>query len=296
MICILLYNKKLRLGVKLDKKKLAEEVESFQETQLNKEYENLTFTVILIQPETKGNIGSVARVMKNFNFSKLIVFNPTDSVEAIRSHESQGFAMHGKDILLNSEIINIENQKNHISELKEFLKKFDLVLATTAKGSRHTNIKRIAVFPEDFSLPISENPLNIAILFGKESRGLTNDEIRLADINIRIPASDEYPTLNLSHACGIILYEIFKKLNILNIGRGRHPVILADKKDRSLLYEFVDKIAKKVKIRTYKEENLYDSFKNVFERAFMTKRELSLITGLFSKIHGIINDMDIYSN
>ncbi|MFW9825973.1 MAG: RNA methyltransferase, partial [Candidatus Thorarchaeota archaeon] len=225
----------------MDKKKLAEEVELFQETQLNKEYENLTFTIILIQPETIGNIGSVARVMKNFNFSKLIVFNPVNPVEIIQSYEAQGFAMHGKDILLNSEIIIVKNQKNYMNELTELLKKFDLVLATTAKGSRHTNIKRIPIFPEDLSFPISEKPLDIAILFGKESRGLTNDEIGLADITLRIPASDEYSTLNLSHACGILLYEFFKKLYIINIGRGKHPILLADRDDRCILYEFIDK-------------------------------------------------------
>jgi TrmH family RNA methyltransferase len=289
-------NKKLRLGVHLDKKKKGKELEAFQETQLTEEYKNLSFTVVLVQPETAGNIGSVARVMRNFNFNRLVVFNPIVTVESILSYETQGFAMHGKEILLNSEIIDVKNQENHIDELKYYLKKFDLVLATTAKGSRNTNIKRVAVFPEDFSIPISENPLNIAILFGKESRGLTNEEIRLADVNLRIPTSDEYSSLNLSHACGIILYEIFKKIYSINIGRGKHPILLADKDDRRILYDFLDRIIKKVKIRTYKEENVDDSFKNVFERAFMTKKELSLITGLFSKIHGIIKNLDIYGD
>ncbi len=291
---MILYHKKLKLGVNLDKKKLGKEINEFQETHLIEEYKNLSFTVVLIRPETVGNIGSIARIMKNFNFDKLIILNPMESVETILSYESQGFAMHGKDILLNSEIIIVKNQENHLEELKKLLSRFNLVLATTAKGIRNTNIKRVSVFPEDFNLPISEEPLKIAILFGKESRGLTNEEIRLSDIKLRIPTSDEYPTLNLSHACGIILYEIFKKLYILNIGRGKHPTLVANKDDRRILYSFIDKIIKKVKIRTYKKENMYDSFKNVFERAFMTKKELSLITGLFSKIYGIIKDIEIF--
>ena len=50
----------------MDKKKLARDVDSFKETTRSREYQNLSFTVILIQPETVGNVGSVARVMKNY--------------------------------------------------------------------------------------------------------------------------------------------------------------------------------------------------------------------------------------
>ena len=145
-------------------------------------------------------------------------------------------------------------------------------------------------------IPAPEKSMNIAILFGKESRGLTNEEISLADILIRIPTSNEYPTMNLSHACGIILYEIFKKITIVNIGRGKHPVLLADREDRILLYEFIDKLIQKLKIRTYKEENVIHAFKNIFERSLMSKKELSLITGLFSKLDSIFNDIDLYES
>jgi len=199
-------------------------------------------------------------------------------------------------MLSNAEIITIENQEDHIAEFKKYINKFDLVIATTAKGKRYTNIRRLAIFPDDLELPVSENPLNIAILFGKESRGLTNEEISLADILIRIPTGDTYPTLNLSHACGILLYEIFKKINIINIGRGKKPVLLADKEDRRLLYSFIKSIIKKLNVRQYKEENMFFSFKNIFERSFMSKKELSLTTGFFSKIDSILNNIDIYEN
>lgn len=278
----------------LNKKKIHRELDSFQETKINEKYEKISFTVILVQPEHSGNIGSIARVMKNFNFKNLTIFNPIEAVDKIFSHETNGFAMHGKDILSNAEVITVKNQEQHVNELKNFLKPYDLIIASTAKGKHYTNIKRLAIFPEELTIPAPEKPMNIAILFGKESRGLTNEEISLADILIRIPTSNDYPTLNLSHACGILLYEIFKKITILNIGRGKHPVLLADREDRLLLYEFIDSLIKKLKIRTYKEENVYHSFKNVFERSIMSKKELSLITGLFSKLGSIVNDVNPY--
>ncbi len=278
----------------MNMEKISKELKSFKETQRNDLYKNLNFTVILVSPEHSGNIGSVARIMKNFNFKKLICFNPIESLERIKSHETNGFAMHGKEILSNAEIITIKNQDDHITEFKNYIDKFDLVIATTAKGKRYTNIRRLAIFPDDLVLPVSKNPLNIAILFGKESRGLTNEEISLADILIRIPTGDIYPTLNLSHACGIILYEIFKKINIINIGRGEKPVLLADKGDRQLLYSYIENIIKKLNVRQYKEDNMFFAFKNIFERSIMSKKELRLTIGVFSKLNSILDNIDLY--
>jgi len=278
----------------MDKKRTKNELNSFQETKLEGKYKNISFTIILVRPEHAGNIGSIARVMKNFNFEKLVIFNPLEKIELIKSYESQGFAMHGKDILLNAEIFEVQNKEQHITELTGFLKKFDLIIGTTARGMRNTNIRRLAIFPDDLIIPVSEKPLNIAILFGRESRGLTNEEISCADIILRIPASNEYSALNLSHACGIILYEIFKKINILNIGRGDHPVLLADKEDRKFLFSFINNLIEKLKIRDYKEENVLFAFKNVFERALISKKELSLILGLFSKIDSVLKNMKLF--
>ena len=231
--------------------------------------------------------------MENFNFKKLIIFNPIEEIEKIVSYETQGFAMHGEDILFNAEVISIQNQEDHLPILKNYLKKFDLIIATTAKGESYFNIRRLAIFPEDLRFPKSKTPLKVGILFGKESRGLTNKEINFADILIRIPTGPNYPTLNISHACGIVLYEIFKKINILTIGRGQHPVLYADKEDRLTLYKFIDNLIEKLKIRSHKKENVFFAFKNVFERAFMSKKELSLITGLISKVDSILSDLSL---
>lgn len=280
----------------MNKKENKREITVFQETQRLQQYENLSFTVVLVQPEHSGNIGAVARVMENFNFKKLVIFNPTEKVEKILSYETQGFAMHGKDILFNAEIIEVKNQENHFSKFEAFIKRFDYVIATTARGKRNSNIKRLAIFPEYLDLPISVKPLNIAILFGKESRGLSNEEIRFADIILRIPANNDYSALNLSHACGIVLYELFKKIYILNIGRGKNPVLIADKGDRLILLDIIKDIIEKLKIRSHKKENVYLAFKNVFGRSLISKKELSLTLGLFSKVNSILKNKNLYEN
>lgn len=280
----------------MSKKWIKNETESFQKTQRTQKYENLSFKIVLVQPEHSGNIGSIARVMENFNFKKLIIFNPIESVDKILNYETQGFAMHGKDILINAEIVEVKNQDDHLSEFQNILKRFDYIVATTARGKRYSNIRRLAIFPEDLTFPISVKPLNIAILFGKESRGLTNEEISFADILLRIPTNSEYSALNLSHACGIILYEIFKKINIIHIGRGTKPVLFADKEDRLVLLNIIRKIIDKLKIRSYKKENVYFAFRNIFGRSFMSKKELSLSLGLFSKVNALLEKKRLYEN
>jgi TrmH family RNA methyltransferase len=278
----------------MNKKHLRKEIAEFQQTQKAPEYRNLDFTVVLVQPEHAGNIGSIARIMKNFNFDKLTIFNPIERALTIRGHHTQGFAMHGVDILLNAEIFELESQEEHINKLKSFIQKFDLVIASTAKGMHYKNIRRLATFPKDLQLPISENPMKIALMFGKESRGLTNDEIELADIVIRIPSSDEYPTLNLSHACGIILYEIYDKTYNISLGRGFKPVLLANKKDKQILYKMVGDTIKNLRIRTYTSQNIVFAFKNIFERAYVSKKELNLILGVFSKLNSLFKKRKIY--
>jgi TrmH family RNA methyltransferase len=278
----------------LNKKKLKRDLDSYQETQRAEDYKDLTFTVVLVQPEHAANIGSIARIMANFDFEKLVIFNPIERTENIFSYEAHGFAMHGKDILLKTQIIEVEEQENHLSEFKTYLNQFDLVLATTAKGKSYTNIKRLAIFPEDLVIPSSLKPLKIAILFGRESRGLTNDEISLVDILLRIPTGANYPTLNVSHACGIILYEVFKKINRLTVGRGKKPVLFANREDRQTLYKLVNSVLEKLKIRPHKKENIYFAFRNIFERTFMSRKELSLISGVFSKIYRFIDGLHLF--
>ncbi|MFW9988091.1 MAG: RNA methyltransferase [Candidatus Odinarchaeota archaeon] len=280
----------------MNKKKIKYELKNFQETHIINEFKNISFTIILVQPENAGNIGAIARVMKNFNFKNLIIFNPIERVDNILSYETQGFAMHGKDILFNARIIELNNQDNHLSELKNLVEGFDYIIATTARGKNYSNIRRLALFPENLDIPTSEKPLNIAILFGKESRGLTNEEISFADIILRIPTNTHYSALNLSHACGIILYEIFKKINFITIGRGENPVLLADKKDRQILYKMIKNIIDSLKIRSYKEENVFFAFRNIFGRSMISTKELSLILGLFSKVNSVLENLNLYQN
>ncbi len=93
------------------------------------------FSVVLIEPKYQGNIGSVARVMKNFGFSELVLVNPPDM-----GKEAIAMAMHGRDVLENAKIIR---------DFEEVKDRFDFLIATSAVVASDSNSKRTPVIPEE---------------------------------------------------------------------------------------------------------------------------------------------------
>ena len=150
------------------------------------------FTVVLVEPESDGNIGFVARVMKNFGVRDLVLVNPkaplTDDVKA--------YSMHGYDVY----------ERCRKVESVDCLSKFDVVVGFSAKVGCGSGLLRHPVALKELSGVISAK--NAALVFGRESSGLSNDELRMCDIVSTIPALPEYPTMNISHAVCVVLYEL----------------------------------------------------------------------------------------
>ena len=90
------------------------------------------------------------------------------------------------------------------------------------------------------------------------------------------------------------MYEFFRKIHSIQLGRGINPVLLADKEDRILLYDTISQVIKSLKIRTHKKERVLLSFKNIFERSLISKKELSLVFGVFSKIKNLLKKLNLY--
>ena len=154
-------------------------------------------SIILIEPKTGGNVGAIARAMKNFNLTDLVLINPKCKISSL---ETKKRAKHAQDIIQKAKIKNIS-----------YLKKFHTLIGTTAKLGTDYNIQRSPITPEQLAEKINVNQ-KIGIIFGRESSGLTNEEISLCDFVVSIQSSKIYPVMNLSHAATIIFYELFKRL------------------------------------------------------------------------------------
>jgi TrmH family RNA methyltransferase len=232
-------------------------------------FKNFSLAIILVNPETGGNVGSIARLMKNFEFNHLILFNP---ICQYNTNEAHGFAMHGSDVLDCAEIIKTESNEE-LTGLKTLFQQFDLVLGTSAKGVDFKNIKRIPVYLDEFDFSSLSQYTRVALVFGKESTGLTNEQIILTDFILRIPASESYSTLNLSHAAGIILYRFYTQIHRITKGLN----FPASKEDKDRLLQKIESIATQIPLCAQKLDLTRDAFKNIIGRSFMKKRTYFII-------------------
>jgi len=153
-------------------------------------------TVVLNRPKYAGNIGSVARCAKNMGIERLFVVDYSNpDMEAIKKMATHFAA----DV--------VENMK-YFNRLDEALSDFHYVVGTT---SRLGSVRGPVVHPREMAEQIADITQNnkVAILFGPEDAGLTNDELKYCHLLVTIPTSDDLKSINLSHAVMILCYEIF---------------------------------------------------------------------------------------
>lgn len=221
-------------------------------------------TVVLIEPENDGNVGAVARAMANFGFEELVLINPKCKH---LSDEALSRSKHAKSILEKAKV-----------EDYSFLKKFDYLVGTSAITGTDYNVPRSPLTPEQLAEKISAKS-KTAILFGRESYGLTVKEVLGCDFIVKIPSSDKYKTLNLSHSVSIILYELFKKLPKEN------KIPLASSIEKNVLLKRISDVLDKIKFATPdKKETQKKVWKRVIGKSMLTKRESFALIGFFKKI------------
>ncbi len=152
--------------------------------------------IVLVEPKNEGNVGAVARAMKNFDAHELTLVNPCPL-----GAEARQRAMHGGDILKSAALVANFATAIHAA---------DLVVGTSGVDTdSEKRFARIAIRPRDLANKIQGTQGSIALLFGREDFGLLEEELRQCDLLVTIPAAEPYPILNLSHAVTILLYEIF---------------------------------------------------------------------------------------
>jgi len=224
-------------------------------------------SIILLDPEHPGNIGAVARVMANFGCKDLILVNPKCKLD----EEAKKRAKWGNNILEKAKITK---------DLKKTIKKFHTTIATTAMLGTDYNIPRSPLSPQQLSSIIK--PAKTAILFGRESSGLTNEEINLTDFVVTIPTPKKYPTLNIAMSVGIILYELSKTSKTK---KTNQHIALATKTEKDQVMKNMMNIINKTKFSTKtKKQTQKTIWKRIFAKSFLTKREAFAILGLLKKL------------
>ncbi|MBW3015105.1 RNA methyltransferase [Candidatus Woesearchaeota archaeon] len=225
-------------------------------------------SVVLIEPEHPGNLGAIARIMKNFDFTNLVLINPKCSPEDI---EAVKRAKHAKYLLKKAKVKDFS-----------YLDKFDYLIATTSKLGTDYNIPRSPITPEKLATQLRSKNAKVALLFGREGIGLTNDEILQCDYTISIPSSKKYPALNLSHSVAIILYELYKQSGERKITKG---FITATKKEKDQMLKLLNQVLDNLNFTTKdKKQTQRIVWKRIFGKSMLTKREAYAVMGFFKKL------------
>ena len=157
---------------------------------------NKQVKIILIETSNSGNIGSVLRAMKTMGFKNLCLVNP----KKFPSDEVKALAANAKDMI--DDVVVVDTLDKALSDI-------DFVVGTSSRIRKvpWPNEPLNTVAPQINK--IIESKRNVGILFGREDRGLTNDELQRCNLHMHIPANEEYPVLNLAMAVQVVCYQIY---------------------------------------------------------------------------------------
>ena len=153
--------------------------------------------IVLVETSHPGNIGSVARAMKNMGLSNLCLINP----KKFPHQEATALAGNATDVLDNAKIF---------TSIQEAVKHSKVIYATSA---RDRTIEWPTLSARDAASEMQElidNEIEVSILFGREDRGLTNEELQLANKHLIIPANPDYPVLNIAMSTQVVCYELYQ--------------------------------------------------------------------------------------
>jgi len=225
--------------------------------------------VVVVEAETPGNVGTIARAMKNFGLSELKLVDPP---ELDPDGEAYGFAGHAReDVLPNAEAISFE----------EVVETYHTVGCTAITGE---DSRRHVRFPFKTPVELRESLSTVetrtALVFGREGRGLHNHEIEQLDEVCSIPASSEYPVLNLGQAATIILYEL-RELTVEETQLPDIEHVRAEEADIERLYSYFAAFLDAQNYNERKNAKTQRLMRRLIGRAHPTDREIHTLLGVF---------------
>jgi tRNA/rRNA methyltransferase len=232
-------------------------------------------TIILNRPKYPGNIGSVARCAKNMGIERLFVVGYSNP----DLEETKKMATHfASDV--------VKNMK-HFNQLDEALSGFHYVVGTT---SRLGSVRGPVVHPREMAeqiVDISQNN-KVAVLFGPEDAGLTNDELKYCHLLVTIPTSNDLKSINLSHAVMILCYEIFAACTP---SPERFTPKLATSFELEGMYDHLKEMFIKIGfINLENPEYWMTSIRRFFSRTKLFSKEVQIIRGICRSVERYIED------
>jgi len=225
---------------------------------------------ILFKPQLAENIGACARALKNFNFTKLKLVSPKISFPNEKVYAT---SVGARDIIKSSKIY-----KN----FEDAIKDVDCVIATSSR-IRKKNYKYLSLS----KLKKIDFKKKIAIIFGPEASGLTNNELSYANYLIKLPTNNNFQSLNLSHCVILFCYEIFKILNKkTNRFNSRYKSKPINKKNLNKFVNFLISSLDQIGFLqpNHKRKSMIQNLRTIFHKMNLSNKEMRLLLGIFSSL------------
>jgi len=225
--------------------------------------------IILVQTYHPGNIGAIARAMKTMGLKELYLVDPRE----YPAEEASNRAAGALDVLDGATVVNT---------LPEALADCTQVFATSARKRNYT---RPQVTAEEAAVWVKDNPNEkIAIVFGRERMGLSNEQLGLCQQLLYIPGNPEYDVLNIGSAVQIVSYELFKQL-------GNHRDTLqaeeeyASQQDMERFYQHLESTLSDTGflVRNHPGEAM-QRLQQMFARAQPNAKELRMLRGILGSV------------
>lgn len=227
--------------------------------------------IVLVATSHPGNIGSSARAMKTMGLSELVLVNPKMFPHAKATELAAG----ADDVLTNARVV---------TSLQEALAGCRLAVATSARPRELT----LPTFdPHEVAKHVITEAADapVAIVFGREATGLTNEELLSCHYHVIIPANEVYSSLNLAAAVQIICYE----LHMASLGDITLPTVEKDRyatvNELENFYQHLESVLKlKGFLNPQSPKRIMPRFRRLFTRIRLENREVRLLRGILTMI------------
>ena len=229
--------------------------------------------IVLVETSHSGNIGSAARAMKTMGLSNLYLVSPKSVDE-----QSIALAAGADDVMRNAHIVDTFEQA---------IEDCSLVIGTSA---RLRYLQSTLIDPRKCAEKASAHQGQVAIVFGRERVGLTNEELLKCHYHLNIPANPEYSSLNLAMAVQLVSYEMRmaflakdKTENALSMIEDIYPTA------QEMEYFFAHTEQVYLSLGFIQNQGVIQKLRRLYNRSSLEKNELNILRGMLSAIEKRLN-------
>src|SRR5580658_4163065 len=227
------------------------------------------FAFVLFRPQSPGNIGAAARAIKNMGFDDLRLVAPG----TLKSREAVAMAVHADDVLAHATIY---------PELADAIADCSIAVGTTSRRGGYRS-RAVALRAAAVELDALAGANKIALVFGREDRGLTNRELKLCHRLVTIPTAPEYPSLNLAQAVMLVAYEL-----MMAAGASREMPAVEPHAPVAAVNAMMERLSEALVsigfLPAENPEHIMFALRAIIGRAGIGVRELDILSGLARQI------------